>query len=316
MARTQVFTDIGAFADAVRPLVDADPAGSAMLGRMLATELATPSPGIPLMATVADGRRVRVAAMGTSRLPLTVVCDVDDRDTADVGADDAHPDPARPDPTAALMHALVTRFLAESLPVERISGPVTAAESLARTWSSFTGVPVGRDMTLLLYRLGTLVEPGGGAGTARAAAADDPADAELIAAWWFEFSREAGIGPPGGDPDPWALREDARRGRVVIILSDHDRPVAAAGHSSVVTGRARIAPVYTPSQHRRRGYGAAVTAAAVRSAQRCGATEITLFADADYPAANLLYRGLGFDVVAEYAEFAVSPTSPSGSGTG
>lgn len=269
-----------------------------------------------MMATVADGRRVRVAAMGTSRLALTVVCDVDDRGIAAADADAVHPDPAGPEPTAALMHDLVARFLAESLPVDRISGPVGAAESLARTWSSFTGVPVGRDMTLLLYRLGTLVETGGVTGAARAAAADDPADAELIAAWWFAFAREAGIGPQGGAPDPAALREDTRRGRVVTILSDGDEPVAAAGHSSVVAGGARIAPVYTPPEHRRRGYGAAVTAAAVRSAQRCGATEVTLFADADYPASNLLYRGLGFDVVAEFAEFAVSPTSDRGSGTG
>lgn len=303
MARTQVFSDIGLFAEAVRPLVDADPTGSAMLGRMLATELATPSPGIPVMATVSDARRVRVAAMGTCRLPLTVICGFADTDAAT-------------DVTAAVMHDLVASLLAASLPVDRISGPVRAAESLARTWSSFTGVPPVRDMTLLLYRLGALVEPVGVTGTARSAAPDDPADAELIAAWWYEFAREAGIGRQGGGPDPQALADGARRGRVVTIFSDGARPVAAAGHSPVVAGGARIAPVYTPPQYRRRGYGAAVTAAAVRSAQRCGASEITLFANAAYPASNLLYRGMGFDVLAEFAEFAVSPTPALGSGSG
>jgi len=297
MARTQVFSDIGLFAEAVRPLLDADPTGSAMLGRMLATELATPSPGIPVMATVSDARRVRVAAMGTCRLPLTVLCGFADAD-ADADADQ--------DVMAAVMHDLVASLLAASLPVDRISGPVRAAESLARTWSSFTGVPPVRDMALLLYRLGALVEPVGVTGTARSAAPDDPADAELIAAWWYEFAREAGIGRQGGGPDPQALADGARRGRVVTIFSDGARPVAAAGHSPVVAGGARIAPVYTPPQHRRRGYGAAVTTAAVRSAQRCGASEITLFANAAYPASNLLYRGMGFDVLAEFAEFAVS----------
>jgi len=50
-----------------------------------------------------------------------------------------------------------------------------------------------------------------------------------------------------------------------------------------------------------------VTAVAVRSARRRCASEITLFADADHPASDLLGRGLGFDVVTEFAEFTASP---------
>ena len=59
--------------------------------------------------------------------------------------------------------------------------------------------------------------------------------------------------------------------------------------------------MYTPPEHRRRGYGAAATAAAVHSARWLGAAEITLFADADYPPANAVYRGLGFVAIAEFA---------------
>ncbi|HYN73604.1 MAG TPA: hypothetical protein VES60_13975, partial [Nakamurella sp.] len=76
MARTQVFTDTNAFGDAVRQLADVDAVGAEMLSRMLATERAAPSPGIPVMATVADDRRIRVAVMRTSRLPLVVIGDV------------------------------------------------------------------------------------------------------------------------------------------------------------------------------------------------------------------------------------------------
>ena len=68
---------------------------------------------------------------------------------------------------------------------------------------------------------------------------------------------------------------------------------------------ARIAPVYTPPEFRRRGYGAAVTAAAVRSAQALGASDISFFTDAGYLPANAVYRGLGFQVVAEFAEFEI-----------
>ena len=43
----------------------------------------------------------------------------------------------------------------------------------------------------------------------------------------------------------------------------------------------------------------------MRSAQQRGAAEITLFTDADYPPSNACYRGLGFEVVGEFAEFDV-----------
>jgi predicted GNAT family acetyltransferase len=70
-------------------------------------------------------------------------------------------------------------------------------------------------------------------------------------------------------------------------------------------GGAKIAPVYTPPGDRRHGFGSAVTVAAIESARRLGATEITLFTDADYPASNAVYRGLGFEVIGEFAEYDV-----------
>ncbi|MGH3873182.1 MAG: GNAT family N-acetyltransferase [Pseudonocardiaceae bacterium] len=41
----------------------------------------------------------------------------------------------------------------------------------------------------------------------------------------------------------------------------------------------RIAPVYTLPQHRGRGYGSAVTAAAAGWAQQAGAAQVVLFTD-------------------------------------
>jgi len=102
---------------------------------------------------------------------------------------------------------------------------------------------------------------------------------------------------------------DLRYGAIVEMIHTatlvHDDIIDSA---TVRRGRARIAPVYTPPGHRRRGFGSAATAAAVHSAWRAGAVEVTLFTDAEYPAANEVYRRLGFEVVGEFAEFDV-PTS-------
>jgi predicted GNAT family acetyltransferase len=69
-------------------------------------------------------------------------------------------------------------------------------------------------------------------------------------------------------------------------------------------GMCRIGPVYTPPESRGRGFGAAVTAAAVRHAHRRGARHVVLFADVANPVANGIYRRLGFVPVAESLEYA------------
>jgi predicted GNAT family acetyltransferase len=54
-------------------------------------------------------------------------------------------------------------------------------------------------------------------------------------------------------------------------------------------------------------YGSAVTAAAVRSAQRLGAATVVLFSDADYPTSNAIYRRLGFEPVQDMLELELLP---------
>jgi ribosomal protein S18 acetylase RimI-like enzyme len=159
----------------------------------------------------------------------------------------------------------------------------------------------------LYYRLGEFREPVGVPGGARRAAMTDPADLDLLADWFCEFRKETGISRTPPVPDPDLLRENAKRGEVVMLWCVDGQPVAAAGHSAVRSGHCKIAPVFTPPGRRRRGYGAAVTAAAVRSAQRLGAGEITLFTDANYLASNACYRGLGFEEIGAFAEFDVAP---------
>jgi predicted GNAT family acetyltransferase len=56
----------------------------------------------------------------------------------------------------------------------------------------------------------------------------------------------------------------------------------------------RIGPVYTPPEHRGRGYAAAVTAAAARWALGSGARHVLLYTDLANPTTNRLYPRLGF----------------------
>jgi predicted GNAT family acetyltransferase len=66
----------------------------------------------------------------------------------------------------------------------------------------------------------------------------------------------------------------------------------------VLGGSARVGPVYTPPEHRGRGYGSAVTAAATRSILAEGAVPV-LFTDLANPTSNKIYRALGYRPVEE-----------------
>jgi RimJ/RimL family protein N-acetyltransferase len=282
---TEFCADAEDFAAAIEPLISTDPVGATIVCGVLAQQIAVPYQGTPLMATVRDEERIRVAALRIPSYPMTAVID-----------------PEIAHPTRAI-DALAAAVTARSSPITGVSGLTRTAELLATACSARSGRTMARHMTLLFYRLEDLVEPVGVPGSPRPANIDDRADVELLADWFFAFRLETGTGPMPTGPEPDAGRRSAARGEVFTIWCDDDQPVAAAGHGAVRRGRARIAPVFTPENLRQRGYGSAVTAAAVRSAQRRGATEVTLFTDADYVASNSVYRRLGFAFVDEFAEF-------------
>jgi predicted GNAT family acetyltransferase len=60
--------------------------------------------------------------------------------------------------------------------------------------------------------------------------------------------------------------------------------------------------VWTPPEHRRRGYAAAVTTAATRAILDAGALPV-LYTDLANPTSNGVYRRLGYRMVAETAEW-------------
>jgi len=70
--------------------------------------------------------------------------------------------------------------------------------------------------------------------------------------------------------------------------------VSLAGVSRPTAGVVRVAPVYTPPDHRGRGYGGAVTAAVSQAALDASASHVVLFTDLANPASNALYRRLGY----------------------
>ncbi|WP_018687159.1 GNAT family N-acetyltransferase [Actinokineospora enzanensis] len=204
------------------------------------------------------------------------------------------------------VHGEVIDHLIESgIELSGVQGPCDVAEPFTRAWSDRTGATVTAVISERLYRLGTLSTPNVG-GTVRLATEDD---LPVLVPWYQAFNAEAHPTPQDLDVEGF-LRTSLRLGRGCAIWTDGGVDVALASGSVPVEGMSRIGPVYTPPEHRGRGYGSAVTAAAARWAIAQGASDVLLFTDLDNPTSNSIYRKIGFRPVLDAVEitFDAGPT--------
>jgi uncharacterized protein len=129
----------------------------------------------------------------------------------------------------------------------------------------------------------------------------------LLAEWMQAFARQAGV--VGGDLAEAMVQ--ARLARGALLIWDHGAPVSMVGTNRPVAGVVRLGPVYTPPEHRRRGYAGSAVAAASRRALAHGARRCMLFTDLANPTSNKIYAQVGYRRIADWEEHAFSLTPGS-----
>jgi predicted GNAT family acetyltransferase len=104
-----------------------------------------------------------------------------------------------------------------------------------------------------------------------------------------------------GDPAP-PVDSRLRRGGMLWLWHDGG-PVSTAWTHPPVAGVVRISGVYTPPEHRGRGYPSACVAALSQRLLDGGAVACTLHTDLADPTSNRIYRAIGYRQVAEHGEW-------------
>jgi len=172
-------------------------------------------------------------------------------------------------------------------------------ETFSAAYVDRTGATVETLMRLRLFVLVALCPPGEVRGAARQVV---ESDVDLVASWQCAFREEA-LGDRGAARDP---RESAqpvlRPGHGLLLWAVDGVPVALAGAGPPVAGMSRVSSVYTPPEHRCRGYGSAVTAAASAWALAAGARDVVLFTDRANPVSNAIYPRIGYRPVYDVLE--------------
>jgi len=192
----------------------------------------------------------------------------------------------------------ITAFIAEQLkhiPLPGVVGPRAVAKRFAQFWQEHTGQSSQLAMSLRLYRLDRVDLPADVPGHAEEATLEDFVQ---LVEWANAFVTEAHATIT--DVEQYVRGNiDSRR----LLVWKDPKPVSCALFGPSTPNSARIGSVYTPPEHRRRGYATANVAAVSQRALEAGHRYCCLFTDLANPTSNSIYRKIGYRPVCDYAEY-------------
>lgn len=202
--------------------------------------------------------------------------------------------------TDAEAEALVDVLLERGHPAPGVSSDSATADRVVAAWQRRTGKTATLHRRERLYRLGELTAPTPAPpGRPRPAT---PADRDQLLTWIGEFTTEVGV--LGAGPGPALVNARIASGAYTLWEAPDGTPVSVAAVTAVVAGQIRVATVYTPREHRGKGYAGAVTAEASRLAREApGVQEVLLFTDLANPTSNALYQRLGYRAVEDFTVY-------------
>lgn len=199
---------------------------------------------------------------------------------------------------------LLAELVREEYPtLPGVLAPAEIVEDFARAWRRVSGQPYRKGVAERIYRVQQVRPVSGVPGELRRAT---PADRGLLLEWYAAFHAEA-VGPvePGGLERSLDDRMSTDPGGLYVW---HDgRSVSMAGASGPTPTGIRIGPVYTPPEHRGRGYASACVAALSELMLRSGRRFCFLFTDLSNPTSNRIYRAVGYEPVCDVDEYEFLP---------
>lgn len=199
--------------------------------------------------------------------------------------------------------ALAEAVVMDAGPLPGVIANLPAADRFAQRVTAITGRRAERILDEGVWELTAVAEAPRPHGTARVATADDR---DLVRRWMRSFEAEAL--PPEHPRDDAGTDLDvdlrlAGRGGGFWVWAD-DGPVSLAGHRLVSGVGSRIGPVYTPPEHRGRGYATGLVAELSAARLALGDPACFLYTDMANPTSNAIYARVGYVRVCDAAEYA------------
>lgn len=177
-----------------------------------------------------------------------------------------------------------------------VSGLVAEAQTFVNAWQTLTGQAHQLTMQMRIHQLIAVQPIATVNGSLRTATEDDR---PLLLLWFKAFVEEESA----------SFGEDAERlvdgslKRQSVYLWEDSVPVSFACGSQSLPSAARIGPVYTPPEYRRKGYATACVAALSQQLLDQGCHSCFLFTDLANPTSNHIYQTLGYRPICDWHDY-------------
>ncbi|NEU72312.1 GNAT family N-acetyltransferase [Hassallia byssoidea VB512170] len=173
-----------------------------------------------------------------------------------------------------------------------VNAPNAEAKAFAETWRSLTSQSYEIKMALRAFQLKQIEKISQATGELRQAT---ERDRQLLIDWFEAFVVEAlGIARTNTER---AVDRHLQRG--TAYLWQDETPVSMACHVGITPNGAAISLVYTPPEHRGKGYASSCVAALSQTLLSRGHKYCFLFTDLANPTSNRIYQAIGYQSVGD-----------------
>ena len=184
-----------------------------------------------------------------------------------------------------------------------VVGPAAPAQAFAECWvEDMPGVSANISRRMRVFEARSVVDLPLSPGKMRFARMDDHS---LMAQWIVAFSET--IGEPVNFEDARSSVEKRIKNQELHIW-DHDGPVSIAGVSRPMRNGTTIGPVYTPPEHRGKGYATSCVLLLTKKLLSDGYSFCSLYTDLSNPTSNSIYIKIGYVPIGDALELDFSPT--------
>jgi len=184
-----------------------------------------------------------------------------------------------------------------------VNGAVRFASAFAEIWGQRMCVRTQIERRMRIYVVREVLSPLGVPGRIRLA---EDEDVETLAEWVRAFQVEAVPNDPPVDPRATVLRLLSSG---LLVVWDDNGPVSMAGSSRSSSNGASVSVVYTPPEHRGKGYASACVAGLSQLLLDRGYTFCTLYTDLSNPTSNKIYQRIGYRAVTDWAAYRFEPVN-------